>query len=399
MSRSLKPSIITSFSSTGFLSPDGGMPNHVLSSLSDHQGDTAVEAYLFMQGDVEFLCRHLQSRELPNFPSSPDAVGFLASVGRLEIPVDCVAGLISECIRAARAKISALATFIPEIASLAKTTSTQAAQAIAGALMIGRELQTLGHPAHAVELVAGSSISDVSEMSRADAAAMNRQWRAQKKANPALAASRTPLEDEVKGDAPTCLIAAISTDDEKHDAIIETLKSAISIATQHCGNNLPLLAMELEPGPLFNLRNEQTLESLNSRLNAHPELSQRVGFNLDIAHWNLARITPQWLDENDCHMRRAGIAGHFSVIQRVVHAHIAGYHRKGHIGDTALLAARVPSVNDDNDFAKWITILKARLPDDGLRFSGCISLEYEAAQSPDEVSSSFRELTGLISRT
>ena len=130
-------------------------------------------------------------------------------------------------------------------------------------------------------------------------------------------------------------------------------------------------ALELEPGPIFALRDWATLHALCTAIEADEMLSPYVGVNLDIAHWRMARgktvsgrITPELVRSSD------------AVLGRMAHAHIAGHHDCTHLGDLTLDVLNDPL----RDFGPWLDLLQD-LPSLGNRlFSGHVSVELEAAK-------------------
>lgn len=126
----------------------------------------------------------------------------------------------------------------------------------------------------------------------------------------------------------------------------------------------PVFALELEPGPLFAIRDWDTLQSIAANL---PE-ERLFGFNLDIAHWALAKIDAKKVETEE------------KVFNRIVHAHLSGwYHDGAHFGDLPPLL-----LNEPHSFFPWLDLLYRRLNSNKLpRFSGHIALELEACRSED----------------
>jgi hypothetical protein len=153
-------------------------------------------------------------------------------------------------------------------------------------------------------------------------------------------------------------------------------------------------AVELEPGPLFIVRDWRTLRGLCIDLDRRAALGC-VGVNLDIAHWRLAsrqsgetanEITVEKVREEGC------------VLRRVLHGHIAGHHPAGHFGDVPL-----DSLNEPNeDFTPWIGILNERSRASGggghPPYSGYLSVEIEATKRFDYAARSVRSLVALLTR-
>jgi len=143
------------------------------------------------------------------------------------------------------------------------------------------------------------------------------------------------------------------------------------------------LALELEPGPYFVLPDEAALRQIAGRLKGDRVLHSRVGFNLDIAHWRLAKVPVP--SDSDTTLK-----------ERVVHAHLSGHHRRAHFGDIPPL-----DLNAASDFDPWLDLLEgialstqAREASPG--FSGYVSLEAEAAKNVEIVQQSVRQLVALL---
>jgi hypothetical protein len=141
------------------------------------------------------------------------------------------------------------------------------------------------------------------------------------------------------------------------------------------------LAIELEPGQQYCLKSWLTLVDLGEALDHRPRLSPVLGFCLDIAHWNVAGVKPKDLEDSA------------SVKSRIVHAHISGHHRCGHLGDVPFSQRK--RLEDYEDYLEWLQLLSGlsrkgrpgRPP-----FSGFISLELEAAKHIDYVLESWKQL-------
>ena len=142
------------------------------------------------------------------------------------------------------------------------------------------------------------------------------------------------------------------------------------------------IAMELEPGPLFLLRDRETLTDFCDAVDDHPSqaVRERVGLNLDIAHWCLADITTEWIQDKP------------TIKSKIFHSHISGHSRRGHFGDFSL-----EQLDDElkKDYKQWLRFLAKDL--DALKgFSGTTSVEYEVSKNTDMVSESVEELVRWI---
>ncbi len=109
-----------------------------------------------------------------------------------------------------------------------------------------------------------------------------------------------------------------------------------------------------------------------------------TGVNLDLAHWRLAGINI------------ALLMGHVGNVVRskIVHAHISGHHRTGHLGDVHL-----NDFQQVREFLPWFDFLRTILNEERQlnqpKFGGFVANEFEAARSSDEVRDSVKILVQL----
>ncbi|MFO1491747.1 MAG: TIM barrel protein [Kiritimatiellia bacterium] len=107
------------------------------------------------------------------------------------------------------------------------------------------------------------------------------------------------------------------------DILLSALNDVMQI--KFAGESNLRLAIELEPGPFFALKNQAALSLLVKSIKEYEDHEllpkNRVGLNLDIAHWSLAGLGPD------------DIPG--SVGKRILHAHISD-HGIGHLGDAGV---------------------------------------------------------------
>jgi len=141
------------------------------------------------------------------------------------------------------------------------------------------------------------------------------------------------------------------------------------------------LAIELEPGPYFVINSWDTIEKLCDSLDSSP-ISQFVGLNLDIAHWTLAGIKPEWVSKSA------------PVRKRVIHCHISD-HGKGHFCDVAL-----GRIHPRGYFGEWVQLLhqisKEKREPCYPRWNGGIAIELEACKTIDLVGDSATVLSELV---
>jgi sugar phosphate isomerase/epimerase len=262
--------------------------------------------------------------------------------------------------------INAMATHMPQLYSVNKNRANEAFDAFCFLARL-REKLPKGHDIRTIEISAGSLVKGI----------LPRRTEANEPAIKLLAWRRS------RPDAYRLLIKRITRLCHRIDA--------------SCRDTNFSLALELEPGPLFVLHDMDSLVDVAQRIenSTSAALKRRVGFNIDIAHCILAGIDPDALFANN------------SIADRICHFHISD-HGIGHFGDAPL---------GDCGFGRWSLTPDDRLallrpwirhavqyaqkrPTDGSgdapRFSGLISLELEAAQSPEMVERSASILDQLL---
>jgi len=374
----LRPGLITSFDLKGFCHPTSPVMDAVYEFGGCSANKLGPELYLFMQRDVEYL---IQSLSISIQPSEQHAVGLLKAAGRSTTVAKRIAAYLDELLLSHDLLTVSIATFIPEVSSLNSNEWTSAALAIAGAIRIAANIKQKCVKKLPVEMVCGSRIASLLEMSTADCESLKAAFR------DVGGMARLELEETLP--VNTTLVAELASQEELQKSLTDVLRLAIRLSRES-----PILALELEPGPIFTLDGFDSLTRLCHTLNQDTLLSPIVGFNLDIAHWALAGIVPedvrrQHLDHLD--QNTEGL----SILQRVVHSHIAGYHPCGHIDDTFLLADNSP--NQVADYSKWIELLRDRIQMQSLlQFTQHTSLEFEAAKDYKAVGVSVAQLVALL---
>lgn len=364
----------------------------------------AAEIYLFMQRELKSACRLMELRGTPT-----SAVHLLQMVGEESAgtSADKLADRIVTLFQATMAtpRISGLATFIPEISSFDEPAARRGQFAVAGALRIASALARRTGSPQITELVAGRRISDIRRWPEAEVDAVL-QKQNQKFFGKSDGDSRARITlDESTLQPSARQVRVLSWPDaemlQKH--LLESLVKAIDLSGVDLLRDRVSIALELEPGPLYLLRDWETLTSLCAQLNhhEHPAIRQATGFNLDIAHWRLAEISAEQVRadaETGAVCSPSGTGVRTSVLQRVVHAHAAGHHPAGHFADGPLL--RPGKLASEEHFRPWIDLLKERRTlYSPLPFSSQVSLEFEAAPSIAAVLDSLRDLGRLIQST
>jgi hypothetical protein len=306
------------------------------------EASVACDFYTFMQPEVRgFLCD----------TSDPSAVKAMAAcvpgnLGAAAPPmIEQWARRVTQHFPPGKRPIVSLASFIPSITCPGES-QDESVGALTFLILFARALARLGHPVKAVEMVAGTLVEGIFQGVR---------------------------------DGRTRCYANRMNDTEARANLLNALRGVFTRVGVGDGKDRILVSIELEPGPLFCLRDWGTLESLCTELRADPLLRRVCGINVDLSHYALAQVKPHQ------------VLSTMEVRQSVVHAHIAGHHRRGHLGDLPLL-----DLNNEAEFAPWLDMLDeiaADPPaDDGPRFSGYVSLELEAAKLMAPLESSLRVL-------
>lgn len=339
-SKLLKPALISSFDVDG-----------LESAASQWKPGVGCEAYLAMRSDLQALFEE-------NEPGQ-DAVSAMARLSEDESRIN----LIAHRLAAKNLPITGFASFIPEITGNPEERRGQRAQgAISFLAKLALALHKCGHDnAHlrTIELVAGSRIERIFQ------------------------AEPLPIGDGLKFRH----LARRMSDSEARRRVLANLSHAVKepLSRQMQEHGI-CFAFELEPGPLFALRDWDTIRNFALMIDGNERLSPVVGLNLDIAHWRIA------LGDDAIEV----IQKTEVVRRRIVHAHISGHHPHAHLGDVRLDVLNEPF----RDFGPWIRLLRSiasevwgrRYPS----FSGYVSHEFEAARDPKEVWDSVEELRRLL---
>ncbi len=81
------------------------------------------------------------------------------------------------------------------------------------------------------------------------------------------------------------------------------------------------------------------------------------------------------------------------IRSRIFHSHVSGHSRRAHFGDISLAM-----LSDDgrSDYIQWLSKIGQLADDVDNKFSGYVSLEFEAARSRDRVVDSACELFRMM---
>lgn len=325
-----------------------------------------LELYLWMQPDVNKI-RERVGAKLQSDPETAATAFNCEEINGVEMMSIHSTGDVQRALDYlppyVRDNVLAIATYIPEISADPESEQGQHAQrALKYVFEFAKRLQGM-QPAdrkvRVIEFVAGSRIDGVYMK---------------------MGAQRYPE-----------LVTRIVPDPVAQSRVICNLNRAASTPGKECDwvwfkelYDLGItLAVELEPGPLFIVRDLSTLKQFFKEVVNHEVLQKTVGANLDIAHWRLAHITPQDAEsqhENDVNIK-----------SRIVHCHMSGHHINAHFGDREL------TDDDRPGFDEWKTVLLNRAKDQTQpKFSGLISLEYEVARDVNSVRRSFHRLQSWL---
>ena len=150
-------------------------------------------------------------------------------------------------------------------------------------------------------------------------------------------------------------------------------------------------ALELEPGLTYALRDEATLKTAaRLLLQKYPQLADRVGLNLDIAHWRAARVPLELLSER---IPESTLTPPQTYGDLVVHSHICDLPPQMHSRDQPL--GRWDPIDSKGDgHAAWLSRLAKYA---GRDFSRHVAVELEGCGRIDWVHRSIASLRQVLS--
>lgn len=357
--RRLSPSLITSYSLRGILGPTAASDDALrpFFDARERQIPIGADIYLMMESDVTPWCRHWGRERTP-------AVEFMAKMTDSQLDEFCVH--VTEKMRQQGTQPVAATSFIAEISNKRPDLSpddfvkTVWGKSICTLIRIADRLQA-DRPAAVIQIVVGSVIDqfivdDRSEIPHFTVSSRNR--------------------DDLTGVVLERLAACLSKVVDEHAIRPDRIR----------------IAMELEPGPLFLLRDLASLERFASAIGNHPSnlVRECVGFNLDVAHWWLCRDIRPDSDLSE------------SIRSRIYGAHISGHSSRGHLGDWGLhkLEARAReggvARSQRDAYLAWLRFLtdENRTPN----ASNYVSIELEAASPDEDILASIRTLDEWLHR-
>lgn len=339
--------------------PRGDLRASLLTSYSSHGCDVCLqhwrnekigcEAYLWMQPEVDRL------RDMLNLADVNDAVDIFTRASEDEGLVKYLSEhlLDSQNSAAQEVGVIGLASFIPEIVSKPHGVDGAKGQsALRGIAKLAIHMNENGGQVRNIEVVAGSMVRR----------------------------TYTGYPLPVGGRSSDLYLSRLRQKPETLGRLVSNLRDGLSrdgLSGKMKESGITI-GFELEPGPLFVLRDKKALLDLTQRLSRDNRLRGIVGLNLDIPHWRIAggdHLISWLLSEEGRVVRR-----------RIVHAHISGHHPKAHFGDLPLDA-----LPDQQESIKaWLDFVAAvagegRHVKSEPAFSGFVSHEYEAAGNIDRV--------------
>lgn len=345
-----------------------------------------LDAYFFMEGDIRYLLKGSGSEErLP-------ALHFLGNAidEKLEEIVQCV--LRSS---GSRAPV-ALTSFLPEISQYVHREAEQRiVSAIVGLFKLAVQIGMSSGQTPVVQMVAGNMLDRVDR--RKKSSKTNQKNNGQ----------------ELKQKPQRNRFYIVEADENaSYEMVLRRLSECFEILHREFeGQTKKLIALEqlriafeLEPGPLYLLDGPMSVVRFCHLIEQHPDplIQKHVGFNLDVAHWWLKNIKPEFLDrpldylaaeipssKGDPIFQKAPP----SIRDRIFHSHISGHSRRAHFGDISLTML---SKNDRDSYLQWLSALDALSEDEDTDFSGYVSLEFEAARSRTCVVDSICELFRMV---
>ena len=360
--RSLVPSLITSYCLQGILGPAGQVNELEPFIRARKQGlEVGADVYIMMEADVLPWCAH--------WGTSPcAAVDFMANISPDQLEELC---------RSIRSRLSEVETspvaatsFIPEISNIDAGDNIDAedekfvesvwGKAICTLFRIADKLQA-DQPRTVVQIVVGNVID------------------------------RFHVDDSQ--DAPRFTVSARDRDALTR-VVLNRLSNCLKKIQVGFGIELDRLkvALEVEPGPLYLLRNKESLDAFAKAIKGHrcEYVKKCIGFNLDIAHWCLC-------GDLKCNEELPDY-----IRERIFGAHISGHSPRGHFGDWGLwqlaLRAQVNDIAKDqlDAYLGWLKLLANE--DKTPNASRYVSIELEAAKPDENVLASITTLNDWLSK-
>lgn len=343
--KSLRPSIVTSFATSGSVVARRLAPD----LFADR--NLPCEVYCFMEPEVDSW------RQRPGRPNVPGRTAAAFAAHLDEPRIKSIASRLTKRHR----NIVGIASFIPEIGRSKNDDSATrdvGIRAVTNLLKLAHQIDALSirETPRFVEIVAGSLFRSVRK------------------------------EERTTHPTSGYFVGLHKPESLRRD-LLEALEKVVSDTPRI---RTPL-AIECEPGQYFLVQDWTSLKDIAYELDANKTLRSRVGINLDVSHFKLAGIDPTWIRHDQ------------KVRDRIVHAHLSGSHRCSHFGDLPPLGL-MDEAESQADFVRreyepWIDLLRTiagDVRDNGLPFSGHVSLELEAAKCVGDVRNGLEQLIDLL---
>ncbi len=316
----------------------------------------------------------LRSLEIRKRPATPigvwpapitTAMDRLSAHTRRKGRIQDVCTWIDRLAQAKGVSLLAMATYFPEVQATGAK-GRRVTRALRFLIDVCSGLQDSEHPINTIEIVAGGLISSV--------------WPAKWQTTRKSSAETPPTILDSKQD----LYAATSLNTSQ---ALKRLLGRLRPLREHAINANIQFSIELEPGPLYVLRNWESLIMLCDLLETEPDkggfkdISKIVGLNLDCSHYTMSQITSKMVLEES------------RVRDRIVHIHVAD-HGRGHFGDVAL-----GRIHKDEHFEDWLRVFPELLKkrDEHLpTFRGGVSIEIEACQNSKHMAESVATLERVV---
>lgn len=331
----LSPSVISSFVCSSIFKSC-----RILANCSERKRFNLVDIYTLMQSE-------------PEIDSQVTAEEYLAGIANDECALAELANRIHKALDLAGLRPGGMATFFPGMSVPASEKRARISrEALFTCCKISGLLSEYGYGIPAIEMVGGSRVMGL--------------W-------PGVKENRHGYDTE------RAFLANLISQDDGLSNIVENVDSVFRRLRQVTANQtVPRLAIELEPGPLFCVNSLESMVALLKKVDQRTGLSEFLGLNLDIAHWQMAGVCIEKAKSDT------------RLLDSIWHAHISGHHHAAHFGDIPPL-----SLNAEASFLPWLDLLE-ELTERKRGYSGNVALELEAAKSPEEMEQAIRDLLHLL---
>jgi hypothetical protein len=277
----------------------------------------------------------------------PSAVARMASYSDKDRFIRGLARRIRTRFESSRIDVNSIATYIPEISASDLNVRNRGVAALVFASKLG---SAFAHPKQKytiVEFVGGS---------RANGVWIGTRLQSDDGSNVAFYDQERP-------------VAKVSSRSDSLARLVDSLDQVISRSPANV-----ILAVEVEPGPNYVLGDLESLLRFFEVIDNHPVLANRVGFNLDVAHWCF--LLGKSFSDIPCSLR-----------QRIINIHVSDHMDGGHYGDVAV--GRIHNAPDT-----WLPFLS--LTDENIfGLVPSVSIELECAGNVQQLLESINFVTAV----